>query len=155
MSSKTPIYSLSEAHSRLQDLFEDLEAEEEFKTQENSLECVEEFQRECMVEKCGKLHTTAEKHFRIVEAPISKWQRNFTASDFEKSYLQNINMDSVIQIQKAKICVDRCLMADTIFNRTSKLNQDLASGLLNNCLQKVGVPEYRTYNPIDPKNTPE
>ena len=56
---------------------------------------------------------------------------------------------------KAHICLDKCRMAETIFNRSTKLNQDVAGNFINNCLAKVGIADFRVYSLNDEKNSTE
>ena len=43
-----------------------------------------------------------------MSAPLRRWQKNFSVEDFEKNVLPRIDIDKLIETQKAQICVQKC-----------------------------------------------
>ena len=108
----------------------------------------------CINDNCLSLHKAAQKHFRVVGSGVSPWQRSFTASDFEKHYLPRLDVERMIEMEKAQICVSKCKMPETIFNRATILNQEAAGTFIDKCISKVGLNEgFKGFSVNDPTIT--
>ena len=99
--------SLEEANAKLSTIFENI-AKDQAKweaSQDQALKPAEAAMDKCIHEKCWTLHKNAQRHFKTIGSGVSTWQRSFTAADFEKHYLPRIDLNILLEMEKAQICV--------------------------------------------------
>ena len=59
-------------------------------------------------------------------------------------------------MEKAQICVSKCKMPETIFNRATILNQEAAGTFIDKCVAKAGLPGgFKGFSANDPNITKE
>ena len=59
-------------------------------------------------------------------------------------------------MEKAQICVSRCKMPETIFNRATILNQEAAGTFIDKCVANAGLKDgFKGFSANDPTITKE